>query len=163
MSRSATESALEAMGLRADVIPPQFVAESLLHALRTADVWQGRKVLLPRAADARAVVPDGLARLGASVDIVEAYRNEPEERGADVTRTAVEGGEVDFVTFTASSAVRAFRRTVGGLGRARGVAIGPVTARTATEEGLPLAGVADQQTAEGLIEACVRLAASPGG
>ena len=160
---SATEAALETLGVGADLVPPRFVAESLLQALANADAWQGRRVLLPRAAEARAVVPDGLARLGASVDIVEAYRNEPEERGSELTRSAVEGGEVDLVTFTSSSSARAFRRTVGGLGRARGVAIGPVTARTATAEGLAIAAVAAEQTVDGLIEACVRLAAASGG
>lgn len=160
----ATAEALLDLGIRTDVLPGEFVAESLLEALAADGPWDGVNVLLPRAREARDVLPEGLTRLGASVDVVEAYRTEavhPSEGTA--LRTALEAGEVDLVTFTASSTVRAFVGAVGTLGRARAVAIGPVTADTVREAGLPLAAVASPFTTAGLLDACEELAAHEGG
>ena len=75
-------------------------------------------------------------------------------------RETLESGQVDFVTFTASSTVRAFCQIVGTLGRAQGVAIGPITAGTARDEGLEMAGVAAEHTTPGLVAACEALSVS---
>jgi len=153
-----TARALGALGVKPDVIPDEFVAESLLEALRAQDRWEGRRVLLPRAAQARTVLPDGLSRWGANVDVVVAYRTVAETEHAAEVRRMLDEGLVDMVTFTASSAVRAFRGSIGDLGLASGVAIGPITAATAAEEGLELAEVADEFTTRGLVRACERVA-----
>ena len=48
----------------------------------------GARVLLPRAAEAREVVPDSLRAMGARVDVVDAYQNvvpdDAKERAAEV-------------------------------------------------------------------------------
>ena len=73
----ATARALESVGLAAEVIPPQAVAESLTEALlphaRQAD-GSATRFLLVRAEDARDVLPDALRAAGAEVTIAPAYR-----------------------------------------------------------------------------------------
>lgn len=163
----ATADALARSGLRPDLVPDDFVGEGVLEALERELVlegeWEGSglgRVLLPRAAHARPLLPEALRARGASVDIVEAYRTVPENRGARELRRLLAAGEVDIVTFTSSSTVRNFHARVlerepavpGGAALA---AIGPVTAKTARELGLPVAIVADPYTAPALVDACV--------
>jgi uroporphyrinogen III methyltransferase/synthase len=111
-------------------------------------------VLLARAAEARDVLPERLREAGADVDEVPAYETltaSPED--VDLGgRLAT--GDVDWLTFTASSTVRNFVRLVGAdAGRARVACIGPVTAGTARELGLPVDLVASDYTIPGLVRA----------
>src|SRR5579863_3799139 len=69
----ATRAAVEALHLKVDLMPQEYVAESLVEAF-TAQHLAGRRILLPRAAVARDLVPVELTRRGAHVDVVEAYR-----------------------------------------------------------------------------------------
>jgi uroporphyrinogen-III synthase len=73
-----TRAALIAAGAN----PPPVVADeagavALWSALREADVWLGRRVLMPAAADGRRDLADRLRDAGAIVTVVEAYRMEP--------------------------------------------------------------------------------------
>ena len=54
-------------------MPEEYVAESLVKAFANEDLSR-RRILLPRAAVARDLVPVELKRRGATVDVVEAYR-----------------------------------------------------------------------------------------
>ena len=155
----ATAKALEEIGLRADVVADKFTAEGLLEALSTEDV-SGKRFLLPRAKEAREVLPEGLRARGATVDVVEAYRT---------VRPAVEGtarrafdalvkGEVDLLTFTSSSTVRNLAELVGpdklkAVLQVPAVAIGPVTARTARELGFSVVAEPETHTIEALVQA----------
>jgi uroporphyrinogen III methyltransferase/synthase len=130
--------------LRPAVVPADYRAEGLLDALR-AEELRGRRILLPRAAGARAVLPDELRRRGAEVDEVIAYRTVvPPDADVAAMAAAVEAGGIDAVTFTSSSTVRNFVDMLGEpalsrLRRAGGPAvacIGPVTADTAHALGL---------------------------
>ncbi|HLK12719.1 MAG TPA: uroporphyrinogen-III C-methyltransferase [Candidatus Binatia bacterium] len=137
--------------LRAAVVAAEYRAEGLLAAL--GGDLAGRRVLLPRAAGARPVLPETLAARGAHVDEVIAYRAVPPP-GADVAgmRAALAAGTVDALTFTSSSTVRNFVALVGrdALAPAAGrrppvvACIGPVTAATA--RGLGLAVAVEPQT-----------------
>ena len=69
----ATRAAVEALHLKVDLMGKEYVAESLLEAFAAHDL-AGKRILLPRAAVARDLVPVELARRGAQVDVVEAYR-----------------------------------------------------------------------------------------
>lgn len=150
----ATAAALGRCGIRADLIPPTHVAESVLEALiEVADV-RGARILLPRAADARPVLPDGLIASGAHVDDVEAYRTVLESRGAEAMRGRVGRGEVDAITFTSSSTVRGWVRSVGAeIGKAVVATIGPITSETARTCGLPVQIEATPHTIPGLVHA----------
>ena len=67
----ATRKALEERGLKVDVVPKQYVAESVVASLRRK--VKGKRVLLARARVARDVIPRELRKLAAQVDVVEAY------------------------------------------------------------------------------------------
>ncbi|HKN90029.1 MAG TPA: uroporphyrinogen-III C-methyltransferase [Acidimicrobiia bacterium] len=144
-----TADALAAAGVRADLVPERFVAESLLDAFPAGP---GR-VLLPRAAVARDALPAGLTDRGFAVDVVEAYRTAvgrpaPEALAASATAHAV--------TFTSSSTVTNYLAVAGDLPVPPVVAcIGPVTADTARANGLTVDVVAAEHTIEGLVDALV--------
>ncbi|MBI3209185.1 MAG: uroporphyrinogen-III C-methyltransferase [Candidatus Solibacter usitatus] len=149
----ATRQALEALHLKVDLMPAEYVAESLVEAFAPFDL-QGRSILLPRAAVARDVVPRELAARGARVDVVEAYRTivpgESRSLVADVFSRPPH-----WVTFTSSSTVKNFL-SLAGAESLRGVkiaSIGPVTSDTARRHGLEVTVEAKEHTTAGLLAA----------
>jgi uroporphyrinogen III methyltransferase/synthase len=146
----ATKKALEDLHLKVDRMPAEYVAESLVEAF-AGDSLAGKRILLPRAAVARDVVPRELAARGARVDVVEAYRTSLPEK-------AILPAKPDWITFTSSSTVKNFVEIAGkaildGVGIA---SIGPVTSETARSLGLTVHAEADPHTIPGLIEALLR-------
>ena len=161
-----TGEALRGHGLAAALAPEEFRAEALVEAFAGRDV-RGVRVLLPRAAAARDVLPEGLRALGAAVDVVAAYRTEPGAPAPDVLE-AVRAGRIDAVTFTSPSTVRYFLQLAGPDARrvlddGLVACIGPVTAATARDAGLRVGAVASTYTLAGLVDALRRaLGARPG-
>ena len=152
-----TAEALAAGNLLVDLVPPQFVAESLVDAFPDAPP-EGGRVLLARAAVARDVLPRGLAALGWEVEVVEAYRTVPAPLDED-RRTRL--ADADLITFTSSSTVTRFLDAAGPAGVPPVVAaIGPVTAATAREQGLRVDIEAPVHTIDGLVDAIVAWMAS---
>ncbi len=144
-----TAAALEARGLVADLVPAEYVAESLVEAMPAGT---GR-VLLPRAAVARDVLPAGLRAKGWSVDVVEAYRTERETPSPELRAAAA---AADAITFTSSSTVTNYLAMTGAAAVPRVVAcIGPVTAATARAAGLTVDVVAGEHTVDGLVDALI--------
>jgi len=151
-----TAEALAGANLAVDLVPPRFVAESLLDALPAPSATGGR-LLLVRAAVARDVLPEGLRSKGWDVDVVEAYRTEQaplaEEQAAAVAAA-------DVVTFTSSSTVvNLLAAMAGGSIPPVVAAIGPITAATAREHGLAVDVEAEVHTIDGLVDALVAWAA----
>ena len=149
-----TAAVLQSRFVPADLVPPSYVAESLLEAFPAGP---GR-VLLPRAAVARDAVPVGLRARGWDVDVVEAYRTvTPAADDALLERV----GSADVVAFTASSTVTRFLE-LAGVERVPGVvaAIGPITARTARDAGLQVTIEASEFSLDGLVAAIVDWAAA---
>jgi uroporphyrinogen III methyltransferase/synthase len=156
----ATAAALDARGVRADLVPGEYVGEGVVDALAAADDLAGRRILLPRAEVARSALPDGLRQRGAEVVEVAAYSTVPDGAEAESVRERLAKGGVDYVTFTASSTVRNFVDLAGTeLGGARVVSIGPITSITARELGLTVAAEAAEFTIPGLVSALRELAA----
>lgn len=152
----ATARALAERGVTADVVPEEYVAEAVAEALTEAGDISGLRVLLPRAAGARAVLPERLRAAGARVDELAAYESVPDADGIARLREAVDRGEVDMITFTAASTVRHYVEVAGAdIGAARVVAIGPITAAAARELGLRVDVVAREYTEDGLLKAIV--------
>ncbi|MDP9238819.1 MAG: uroporphyrinogen-III C-methyltransferase [Chloroflexota bacterium] len=149
-----TADALAAHGLRADLVPERYVAESLLDALGSR-VMRGQRVLLPRAHGARELLVDGLSAMGAQVQELKLYRAEVPQRRDDDPLRRLRAGEVDIVTFASSSSVRNLIAMLDGdlspLKKAAIAAIGPVTAQAVRDAGLNVAVTADQYTVEGLV------------
>jgi uroporphyrinogen III methyltransferase/synthase len=148
----ATRAAIEALHLKVDLMGAEYVAESLLESFAAQDL-AGKRVLLPRAAVARDLIPTELARRGAHVDVVEAYRTVAPQGGADFPTAA------DCITFTSSSTVQNFVSMFGveALRAAKVISIGPVTTRTALDLGLEVAAEARPFTVDGLVEAVLRI------
>jgi uroporphyrinogen-III synthase len=165
----ATKKAIEKRGLPVDVVPEEYVAESVVRSLRKQT--KGKHVLLVRAKVARDVIPRELRKAGAQVDVIEAY-----ETVVPSSRTplrAVLGNprrRPDFITFTSSSTVRNFVALAGfvraghsrpateiasSLEGIRLASIGPVTSATLRECNLPVSVEARQYTIPGLVQAIV--------
>ena len=146
-----TARALAKHGIRADVVPERFVAESLVEALDGVEI-EGRRVLIARAAEARAVLPEALRARGAEVDDVAFYetvREQPDEAAVEAAQAA------DYVTFTSSSTVTNLTEALGDRfpAHARVVSIGPVTSETARAAGLNVDVEADRHDTQGLLTA----------
>ncbi|MCJ7436404.1 MAG: uroporphyrinogen-III C-methyltransferase [Acidimicrobiia bacterium] len=148
-----TAAALEARGLRPDLIPDRFVAESLLEGF-PAPGAPGEPVLLARAEQARDVLPEGLGERGYLVDVLAVYRTVPAEPDPSVVEQ-IRAGKVDALTFTSSSTVTNFVDAIGELTGPQPlvISIGPVTSATASERGLRVDAEADPHTIEGLVRA----------
>src|SRR5215472_2792591 len=151
----ATRQAVENLHLKVDLMPKEYVAESVVAAF-AAETLQGRRVLLPRAAVARDLIPAELGKMGAHVDIVEAYRTVMPENAAENARALFAARtKPDWITFTSSSTVKNFIAAAGrdALQRVRIASIGPVTSKTARDLGLKVDAEAEQFTIDGLLEA----------
>jgi len=139
-------------------VPEEFRAEGLLTALK-GERWQGKRVLLARAAAARDVLPRELRQRGAHVDVVPAYETVVPAGSKKRAGVLFGRGKPDAITFTSSSTVKNFFALLGGrqAGRAlAGVAvatIGPVTSRTARALGLRVAVEAEPYTVPALVRA----------
>jgi hydroxymethylbilane synthase len=154
----ATRRAVEERGWKVDRMPGKYVAESLVEAFAGEDLT-GNKILLPRAAVARDVVPAELARRGAQVDVVEAYSTAiPEEAPAMAARLFSGARKPDWITFTSSSTVVNFVRSAGAaaLAGVRVASIGPVTTRAAKRHGIAVTVEAETFTIDGLVAAILR-------
>ncbi len=154
----ATAEALESRSLRPDVVPSEYVAESVVESL-TTEVKRGECVLLPRAESARVELVKGLEDLGATVDEVPTYRAAVPTDISPEVLADLRDGRIDVATFTASSTVR---NLVAMLGDARALTgpkrpliacIGPITSETARELGLTVDVMASEYTIEGLVAA----------
>jgi uroporphyrinogen III methyltransferase / synthase len=151
----ATRRAIEDLHLKVDLMPAEYVAESLVAAFASEQL-KGKRILLPRAAVARDVIPSELSKLGAQVDVVEAYRNVIPESAAARAREILSGDKKpDWITFTSSSTIDntiavAGREALDGI---RIASIGPVTSSTVRKHGLAVNAEAKYYTLDGLIEA----------
>ncbi len=174
-----TATTLKRYGIIADLVPGEYVAESVAAALidearRRGEELEGKKVLLARAAVARNVLVAELQQAGAIVDVVAAYRTAgipvDDERGRVVLRM-LKTHQLDMLTFTSSSTVRnfmlwlmqcepgvanSFKRSVKQNAQPKVASIGPITSQTAREFGLDVHIEAQEFTIAGLVEAIMR-------
>jgi uroporphyrinogen-III synthase len=168
----ATKRAIEEHGLKVNVMPEEYVAESVVTSLRRRTT--GERILLARAKVARDVIPRELRKLGGRVDVVEAYETVVPQSSRKRLRAALSSNRrhPDVITFTSSSTVKNFvtlltrqrgqgRPRPSGLNHLRqldGVllaSIGPVTSSTLRRLGLRVDIEASEYTVPGLIEAIV--------
>ncbi len=156
----ATRKAIEQHGLKVNIVPEEYVAESVVEALRNE--VPGKRVLLARARVARDVIPRELRQLGAKLDVVEAYETVIPESSRTRLRAMLKNSKrrPHAITFTSSSTVRNFIALLGKkplLDGIRLASIGPVTSATLREQGLPVDVEATEYTIPGLIKALSRV------
>jgi uroporphyrinogen III methyltransferase/synthase len=152
---AATADALRERGIRADVVPGEYVAEAVVEAIKP-HLRKGDRVFLPRAELAREELVRGLEGLGASVDEIPLYRSAIPSGTPPEALDALREGHIDIVTFTSSSTVHNLVTMLGGteaLQRPLIACIGPITADTARELGLRVDVMAREYTVGGLVEA----------
>jgi uroporphyrinogen III methyltransferase/synthase len=152
-----TEDAINAFGIRVDVVPEDFVAESLLKSLGQENVKE-KRFLIPRAAVAREILPDQLREMGAQVDVVPAYQTIPPKRKNWDFARRLQDGTISVITFTSSSTVTNFLDQIDAdlkpyLDNVTFACIGPVTADSAKARGLNVQIIPDQYTVEALVAA----------
>jgi uroporphyrinogen III methyltransferase/synthase len=154
----ATAKQLKEKGFRIDYTPKEFIAEAILDGFGKMPV-QGKRILLARVKQARDVLPKGLKKLGAEVDVVEAYRTLKPRGGRKRLKQLLSNGEMDVITFTSSSTVNHFaellkkediKRLLKGIVIA---CIGPITAQTAKRLGMKVQIQPKQYTIPGLTQA----------
>jgi uroporphyrinogen III methyltransferase/synthase len=154
----ATARQLREKRVSVDYMPKEFVAESILEGFEKMFI-KGKRILLARAKKARDILPNGLKKMGAGVDVVEVYRTVKPKGGSKRLKELLAEGKIDGIAFTSSSTVDHFvkllkKENLEKLLKGIAIAcIGPVTARTAREWGMKVKIQPKQYTIPGLTRA----------
>jgi len=159
----ATAHALEKRGVGAQFIPDEYVAEAIAEGI--GDV-RGQRILLPRADIAREALADGLRKRGAVVDEIAVYHTtlaDAQDPATRSIRVMLQRGQIDAITFTSASTVRGFVQAIDLRTEIRSpiskiviACIGPITAQTVRELGLPVDVMAIEYTMDGLVAALAK-------
>ena len=158
-----TAEAVYAKGIKPDLIPDEYRAEAVVEAFKKEDA-ENLNILLPRAAEAREILPDELKKMGAHVDMVEAYRTMMPGKGADRIKAMLQNEEIHMVTFTSSSTVTNFVGMFGSdkdkvkrwIEKVTVACIGPITAQTAEKHGFKVSVMPKDYTIEALTDAILQ-------
>ncbi|MFO7886531.1 MAG: uroporphyrinogen-III C-methyltransferase [Desulfobacteraceae bacterium] len=154
----ATAKKLESYGLICDILPETYRAESVVKAFCSEDL-KNKKILLPRAREARSVLPVELKKMGADISDIAAYKTVQASDNQDILLKALENKEIDMVTFTSSSTVKNFihllpqKNLKDLISNVTFASIGPITTETAEQLGIPIHIFADTYTIPGLVSA----------
>lgn len=146
---SATAKALEDCGLTADLVPAVYDGAHLGAALAEQ---AGGRVLLLRAEIGSPVLTERLEQAGVSYDDIAVYRTHYGSPHSPQLRSALEAGELDYVTFTSASTVKGFAAAAGegaDFSGIVGLCIGEQTAAEARRHGIPVR-VAEAATIDAL-------------
>jgi uroporphyrinogen-III synthase len=161
----ATKKAIERRGISVDIVPEEYIAESVVRTLKPK--VHGKRLLLVRAKVARDVIPRELGEAGAHVNVVEAYETVVPKASRGRLRAVLKNPKrrPQVITFTSSSTVRNFVELIGSRERRKSLegiltaSIGPVTSSTLRELGFPVDIAARDFTIPGLVDA-IRSAAA---
>jgi uroporphyrinogen III methyltransferase/synthase len=160
-----TAEAVRDLGIRVDVVPENFVAESLIASMENI---KGQRFLIPRATVAREILPEQLRKMGAIVDVAPAYQTVLPSQPVDALEKRLKEGSIDVITFTSSSTVTNFLTLIGKkllpeVKKVTIACIGPITAKTAREAGLNVKIMPEQYTVSSLMDAIENYPLGRGG
>ena len=150
--------ALKKFGLKLDIIPKKFVAESLIEEFSKFNM-KNQKVLLARSNLARDVLANSLKEMGAKVNDVVVYKTEKANTDIKEIIKLFEEKKIHYITFTSSSTVKNFVEMLEGhdlsklLKKVNITSIGPITSETAKELIGRVDIQADEYTIDGVVEA----------
>ena len=152
-----TAEAVHDLGVCVDVVPEDFVAESLIESIGKENIY-GKRFLIPRATVAREVLPEKLREMGAEVDVAPAYQTVLPRSKSDALAKRLHSENIDVLTFTSSSTVKNFLALTGEallpkIKKTCIACIGPVTAKTAEEAGLKVDILPQEYTVSSLLDA----------
>ncbi|MDR2603875.1 MAG: uroporphyrinogen-III C-methyltransferase [Desulfovibrio sp.] len=159
----ATAAALRGHGLEADLLPENYVAESVADAIlkhyagRLADM----RILLPRALKARDALPKLLGAHCAGVDVLPLYDTVPAGGRRDEVLEKAASGVIRCITFGSSSTVENFLKLISaeilrGFPQIKFACIGPITAATLEKAGLPCHIMPREYTIPALVNAVAK-------
>ena len=158
----ATAHALHEFGYAAALIPEKFVAEGVIEALEKycggLQALAGLRILIPRAKEAREVLPETLAAAGAQVDVAPCYQTVRAEPDGSVLNQLRER-KPDLTVFASSSAIKNFVDILGQedgkrtLLQSTVAVIGPITFSTAESFGKRPEIIPKENTITSLLEA----------
>ncbi len=155
-----TAKRLTATQIQPSLVPKQYQAEGILEALISETVL-GKRILIPRAAKARDILPETLRQWGARVDVVEAYQTVLPQVDVSALCQLLREGTIDMITFTSSSTATNFAAMLRDqdlprlLSRAVIACIGPITRKTVEDLGMRSEVVSVEFTIPGLVSAMV--------
>lgn len=158
---ATVEAVRDKLALRPDFVPTEAVSESVLDQWPETEI-QGQRILIPCGSEARDVLPEGLRKRGGHVERIPIYDSILDDTGATLLEEQLRNGTLDLLTFTSSSTVTNFVKTVRApnaaalkdlLGNIVIAAIGPITANTLREWGVEPQILAEEHTVPGLIAA----------
>ncbi len=157
---SKTADSLTERGFKVDIVPGEYRAEALIDAMKN-QVQTGERVLIPRAQEAREILPEALRRMGLTVDVVPTYQTVRETQDSQRLRGWLESQQIDAITFTSSSTVKNFVDMMGPssielLSGVHVACIGPITSETCQKYGITVDSVAAEYTIAGLVDSLVR-------
>ncbi|MCL5123634.1 MAG: uroporphyrinogen-III C-methyltransferase [Deltaproteobacteria bacterium] len=154
-----TAKAISSRGIKVDRLAKEFVAEGLLDVFQNEDLT-GKRFLIPRAEKARDVLPEGLEKKGAVVEITPVYQTRrPSGSDVDAIKKSFLKKSIAAITFTSSSTVNHFVDMFEGsnvrdlLEGTVIASIGPVTSNTLERHGLKASIEAREYTIDGLLKA----------
>lgn len=149
-------SVQEWVGREPDLVPPEYVSESIAETIDWPEASVAPRFLLARADIARKDLANLLREKGAEVDEVAAYRIVRARSTPELPPQTP-----DYITLTSSSAARAAYEILKENGRGHWfersslACIGPITASTVRELGYVVAVEATQYTVPGLVAAII--------
>ncbi|MEN6332073.1 MAG: uroporphyrinogen-III C-methyltransferase [Smithella sp.] len=154
----ATAAQVTKRGIKVDLVPEDYISEGILKSLAAQNL-QEQKILIPRAAQARDVLPEGLGEMGAVVDVVTAYETVNSGKKKEELLELLNDERIDIITFTSSSTVTNFLEIMGKdfalPSRVQIACIGPVTEATARKAGFSVDIQQEKYTMEGLVQSLV--------
>lgn len=147
--------ALAARGVRADLVPEVYRAEGVVELLKNRVT--GKRLLYPKAALSRDLIPAALTAAGAEVIAAVAYASAAPADATGRLQQAVADG-LDLLTFTASSTVRNFVQLLSAddlalVQKTPVASIGPLTSETARQLGFNVVIEPESSTLDDMVEA----------
>jgi uroporphyrinogen III methyltransferase/synthase len=148
---SKTAESLGEFYLNADIVPPDFRAESLAEQL--APDAPGKRIMIVRASRGRDVLAETLTSAGAQVTQVVAYSHtDVTEADPEIVKLARDG-KIDWVTIASSATAESIAKMLGeSLRQIKIASLSPVTSKTIIDLGFEVAVEANPYTIESLIE-----------
>ena len=154
----ATANQLREKKIPVSYMPKEYIAEAILKGFERMPI-KGKRILLARAKKARDVLPKGLRKMGGMVDVLEVYRTVRPKGEARRLKKHLTEEKIDAITFTSSSTVDHFVELLKGVELKKALkniaiaCIGPVTSRTAREQGMEVHIQPKEYTIPGLCRA----------
>ena len=154
-----TAKAVENYGLTVNMLPDEYKAEGIIESFEKSDI-KGKKILIPRAKDAREILPHELQKKGAEIHVVTVYETKkPEPEKVKEIKEMLNRGAIDVVTFASSGTVRNFLSIIPKykelLLKSTIACIGPITAKPLRDIGIEPQIICNKYTIEELVREIV--------